>query len=73
MSNKTIEVTQDSGTLEHWQSIEWGLRLAFDRYPAARELTLEDDNVTIVSSDEESFAGCYVYEVSSDAVFVGLS
>lgn len=69
----TITVKQTAADIEALQMQEHGLILRFSDYPEAEALTTENDDITVVTSDGETFAGCYVYQTNSQMAFVGVA
>jgi hypothetical protein len=69
----TISVKQTAADIEALQMQEHGLILRFADYPETATLTTKDDDITIVTADGEEFAGCYVYQTSALAAFIGVS
>lgn len=69
----TITVKQTAADIENIQMQEHGLILRFSLYPEAAGLTTENDDITIVTSDGETYSGCYVYQTNAQAAFVGVS
>lgn len=67
-----ISTYKAAADIEFLQMQDQGLILRFSDYPEARDLTTENDDITVYTTDGVEFPGCYVYEKNDEMVFVGV-